>query len=100
MALTFKVLFIYNSKVAPVLMRDVSDQPPCKHKLGTVQRYLSTCCTKEGPILDHFFITLTTFLPVSHRLLFSLAIHPMEPQDAHNSSVGHTFTPHSIYSWG
>ena len=68
--------------------------------LGTAQRYLSSYCTEAAPSLDHFFITITTVYSRPQRLLFSLAIYPMEPQDAHNSSVGHTFTPHSIYSWG
>ena len=60
--------------------------------LGTVQRYLSTYYTEAGPSPDHYHYTIVYSRP--QRLLFSLAIHPMEPQDAHNSNVGHTFIPH------
>ena len=112
------MLFIYNSKVAPVLMRDVSDQPPCKHKLGTVQRYLSTCCTKEGPILDHLVVTLTTVyswligccsvslsIRWSHKMLIILVSDTLLPlivytvgaKNGYNTRVFEGFTNAYIY---
>ena len=85
------MLFIYNStqKVAPIFYEPLVTDSFYGRNLGTVQRYLSTCYTEEGPILDHchFNDSLTRL----KRLLFSLAVYPMEPQDAHNCSVGYTY---------
>ena len=85
------MLFIYNSKVAPVFYEPLVTDSFYRCNLGTVQRYLSTCYTEEGPILDHCHFNDSLFL--AHRLLFSLAIYPMEPQDARNSNVGHIIYP-------
>ena len=54
------MLFIYNSKVAPVFYEPLVTDSFYRCNLGTVQRYLSTCYAEEGPILDHLIVTLTT----------------------------------------
>jgi hypothetical protein len=59
------VLFIYNSKVAPVFYEPLVTDSFYRCNLGTVQRYLSTCYTEEGSVLDHFIVTITTVLPGS-----------------------------------
>ena len=94
------MLFIYNSKVATVFYEPLVTDSFYRCNLGTVQRYLSTCYTEEGSILDHVIVTLTTvyswligccsvslFIRWSHKMLII-------------SSVGHTFTPHNITNGG
>jgi len=85
------VLFIYNSKVAPVFYEPLVISSFYGRNLGTVQRYLAGCCTEVAPDPDHITISASLFL--AQRLLFSLAVYPMEPQDARNSNVGHIIYP-------